>query len=58
MTQTKVVVVSGLDAAAIAARGGLPEGLEILSKPVPFDRLQQIAAAVFANKRKKLLAIQ
>ncbi len=58
MMQTKVVVVSGLDAAAITERGGLPEGLEFLSKPVPFDRLQQIAAAVIAKNRRTQLSIQ
>jgi len=41
--QMRTVVVSGLDAADIAARGGLPADVEVLRKPVPFDRLQQIA---------------
>jgi CheY-like chemotaxis protein len=43
MAHTTIVVVSGLDAAAIAARGGLPEGIEVLSKPIPYDRLVDIA---------------
>jgi len=42
----RTVVVSGLEAATIAERGGLPEGVELLSKPVPFDRLLQIAREV------------
>jgi excisionase family DNA binding protein len=41
--QTHVVVVSGLDAPEIEAQGGLPAGIELLPKPVPFDRLLQIA---------------
>jgi len=39
----RIVVVSGLDAAEISARGGLPADIEVLSKPIPFERLQQIA---------------
>lgn len=40
---TRIVVVSGLQASAIAVRGGLPEGIEVLPKPVPFDRLLTVA---------------
>lgn len=40
---TRIVVVTGLGAAAIAARGGLPGGMEVLSKPRPFARLKTIA---------------
>lgn len=43
MARTTIVVVSGLDAVAIAARGGLPDGIEVLSKPIPYDRLVDIA---------------
>lgn len=46
---TNIVVVSGLDAAEIAARGGLPSGIEILAKPVPFDRLLEIAHQIVAS---------
>ncbi|MDD2881847.1 MAG: response regulator [Rhodoferax sp.] len=46
MAQTTIVVVSGLDAAAIAVRGGLPEGIEVLSKPIPYDRLVDIAVGL------------
>jgi excisionase family DNA binding protein len=42
----RIVVVSGLDAATIAERGGLPEGVELLPKPIPFDRLLEIAREV------------
>jgi len=48
---TRIVVVTGLDAAGIQARGGLPGGVEVLSKPVPFDRLQQIASAVVQERQ-------
>ena len=38
------VVVSGLDAAEIAARGSVPPDIPILPKPVPFDQLAAIAS--------------
>lgn len=40
---TRIVVVTGMDPAAIEARGGLPADVEVLPKPVPFARLQAIA---------------
>jgi excisionase family DNA binding protein len=43
---TKVVVVTGLDAAEVAARGGLPPDVEVLAKPIPFARLLLIAQGV------------
>ena len=46
MASTRIVAVTGLDMAAIDARGGLPAGVEVLPKPVPFKRLQAIAELV------------
>ncbi|MEI8157342.1 MAG: response regulator [Burkholderiales bacterium] len=43
MAYTKVVVVTGLDADEVTARGGVPPGVEVLSKPIPFARLLTIA---------------
>lgn len=43
LAQTRVVVVTGLDAAEVAARGGLPSAIEVLPKPIPFARLLAIA---------------
>lgn len=43
---TEIVVVSGLDAAAIAAKGGLPDGIPTLTKPIPFGELERIALRV------------
>lgn len=48
--RTAIVVVSGLDDDEIQARGGLPLGIEVLSKPIPFDRLHAIASRVARNK--------
>ncbi|RFO98153.1 excisionase [Rhodoferax lacus] len=49
---TRMVVVSGLDRTAIEAQGGLPDGIEVLSKPVPFERLQQIAAEITISRKR------
>lgn len=39
----EIVVVTGLDATAIADRGGLPEDVRVLAKPIPFGELENIA---------------
>jgi excisionase family DNA binding protein len=46
MARTKMVVVSGLEADEVQARGGLPTGVELLAKPIPFDQLLSIAQGV------------
>ena len=46
MAQTKMVVVSGLDVDEVNARGGVPNGVEVLAKPIPFARLLSIAQGV------------
>jgi excisionase family DNA binding protein len=43
MAYTKVVVVTGLDANDVKNRGGVPPGVEVLAKPIPFARLLSIA---------------
>lgn len=45
---TTVVVVSGLDEHQIHCFGGIPQGVEVLPKPVPFGRLMAIARKVEA----------
>lgn len=47
MADTTIVVASGLEAAEISQRGGIPPGVELLAKPVPFDRLLEIAMGVY-----------
>ena len=49
MANTTIVVVSGMDAAEIEARGGVPAGVEVLPKPIPFHRLQDIATQIAAH---------
>jgi excisionase family DNA binding protein len=51
MAHTTIVVVSGMDAADIAAQGGVPDGIEILKKPVPYGRLADIALAIDQQSR-------
>lgn len=50
--QTRVVVVSGLDPVEINAQGGLPANIEVLGKPVPFDRLQQIGSELAISRQR------
>lgn len=47
---TRIVVISGLDAETIAWRGGIPQGIEVLPKPVPFKRLEAIGQEVLQQR--------
>lgn len=49
VANTDIVVVTGLDAAEIAHRGGIPSGIEVLPKPVPFANLYSKAQRVQAR---------
>lgn len=51
LAHTTIVAVTGLDEAAIAARGGLPPDIQVLSKPIPFDKLQDIATSIAKQGR-------
>ncbi len=44
--RVSIVAVTGLDATEIARRGGIPPGVEVFAKPIPFDRLLAKAAAI------------
>lgn len=46
----EIVVVTGLDDADIAARGGLPEGISILPKPVPFSEIKTILSGLVERR--------
>ena len=46
------VIVPGLSAEDVAAGGGVPEGVPVLPKPIPFDRLLDIATVVADRKRR------
>ena len=45
------VVVSGLSAAEMAERGGVPPNILVLPKPISFDKLLAIATSVWAQKQ-------
>ena len=52
LAEMQIVVISGLPAEAIAARGGLPPHAHLLGKPVNFDWLQgYLTALVTANAK-------
>lgn len=54
--RTRVVVVSGLDAEEIKDRGGLPADVELLPKPIPFDRLLAVATDLAQQNPQQYLA--
>ncbi len=39
----EIVVVTGLSAAEVSRRGGLPDDIRILPKPIPFQELERMA---------------
>lgn len=55
MRHTRIVVVSGLDAAELTQRGGIPPDIEILPKPVPFARLQTIATDIASSRSMAMM---
>jgi DNA-binding response OmpR family regulator len=46
----EIVVVTGLDAAEVDARGGLPPDVRVFPKPVPFAELRGIAAGLLERR--------
>lgn len=46
----EIIVVSGLDPADIDARGGLPKGIPVFPKPVPFDQLRKIIVGMLERR--------
>lgn len=58
IAETTVVAVSGLDLDDIEIHGGLPAGIELLPKPIPFDRLYAIALDIAAKKQLIDLPLQ
>lgn len=46
----EIVVVCGLSAAEIEEKGGLPEGVLLLPKPVPFERLEAVVRQRLAGR--------
>ena len=50
----EIVVVTGLDEPEIAERGGIPDGIRIFPKPVPFSELRSICENLLARREKLL----
>lgn len=48
---TTIVAVTALTPAEIARCGGLPPGIELLPKPIPFERLLEIAEGIADYKQ-------
>lgn len=51
-SRTRIVVVSGMSPDEIERQGGLPESVELLAKPIDFERLREIAFEIDAGRRK------
>lgn len=51
MSNTTIVVVTGLDAAEIEIKGGIPLGIEVLPKPISFSQLLTMATSIINQSR-------
>lgn len=49
LTATAIIVVTGMDPNEIDAKGGIPAGIPVLPKPIPFDQLREIAEHAAKN---------
>jgi excisionase family DNA binding protein len=52
LAEMQIIVISGLPADAVAARGGLPLHAHLLKKPINFDWLQGYVSALVTANRK------
>lgn len=50
----QIVVVTGLDAESIAQSGGLPEGIHVLPKPIPFAALHALCIKIIEQRNAYL----
>lgn len=50
----EIVVVTGMDRQSIAAQGGLPEGIRLFSKPVPFGELKNLVLRLLEQRASYL----
>ncbi|MEI7457386.1 MAG: response regulator [Nitrosomonadales bacterium] len=57
LADLQIVAVSGLDQNVISAHGGIPDGIPLLSKPVPFGHLLAIAEKTVLAKSLKALEV-
>ena len=45
-----IVVVTGLSPDEIESGGGIPDGIPVLPKPIPFEQLHEIARGIAADR--------
>ncbi|MBF0399439.1 MAG: response regulator [Magnetococcales bacterium] len=57
LSASRIVVVTGMDDQQIAASGGLPDEVELLHKPTPYDRLKEIVRDVLRNHSRGKYAV-
>jgi len=50
LINTDIVVITALSKGDISARGGLPDGITVYHKPIPFDKLRQFIRTKIDNK--------
>jgi len=55
LADVTIIVVTGLDPEEIETRGGIPESIPVLHKPMPFDQLRDIATVVALRKQREYL---
>ena len=56
MASATIAVVTGMDAEVIKERGGVPPRVEVLPKPIPFDRLLAIATGIVQQSSSQIAA--
>jgi excisionase family DNA binding protein len=56
MARATIAVVTGMDAEVIKERGGVPPRVEVLPKPIPFDRLLAIATGIVQQSSSQIAA--
>jgi hypothetical protein len=49
--------MTGMDDAQIAANGGIPADVEVLHKPIPYERLKEIVLDVLRNHSRGKYAV-
>jgi CheY-like chemotaxis protein len=54
MDAMEIAVVTGLDTRDITQRGGLPKGVSLLPKPIPFPELEKIAERLAVKLGRRL----
>ncbi|MBF0271955.1 MAG: response regulator [Magnetococcales bacterium] len=54
LTRTRIIVVTAMDETQIAAKGGMPEDVEVFQKPTPYDRLKIVVMeSLFTHQRNR-----